>query len=83
MDVITPFEDTKKQRRRRRRLRTISTFPTLLTLGNLLCGFAAIHFCLRAMFAVGADIDDAQSPVREHSPEASVSWARTSRSARF
>jgi CDP-diacylglycerol---serine O-phosphatidyltransferase len=60
MDVITPFEDTKKQRRRRRRLRTISTFPTLLTLGNLLCGFAAIHFCLRAMFAVGANVDDAQ-----------------------
>lgn len=31
--------------------------PTLLTLGNLLCGFAAIHFGLRAMFAAGAGID--------------------------
>ncbi len=56
MDVIAKFDDPKK--RRRRRLRTISTFPTLLTLGNLLCGFAAIHFCLRAMLAVGAGIDD-------------------------
>ena len=60
MDVITKFDDPRKQRRRRRRLRTISTFPTLLTLANLLCGFAAIHFCLRAMFAVGAGIDDTQ-----------------------
>ncbi len=61
MDVIAPFEDPKKQRRRRRRLRTISTLPTLLTLGNLLCGFAAIHFCLRAMFALGAHIDDTEA----------------------
>jgi len=60
MDVIAKFDDPKKRRRRRRRLRTISTFPTLLTLANLLCGFAAIHFCLRAMFAVGAGIDDTQ-----------------------
>jgi CDP-diacylglycerol--serine O-phosphatidyltransferase len=34
-------------------LRTISTLPTLLTLGNLLCGFAAVHFCLRAMGGSG------------------------------
>lgn len=30
--------------RRRRRLIGISVLPTLLTLGNLVCGFAAIHF---------------------------------------
>ena len=58
MDVIAKFDDPRRQGRRRRRLRTISTFPTLLTLGNLLCGFAAIHFCLRAMFNVGAGIPD-------------------------
>ncbi len=58
MDVIAKFDDPRRQRRRRRRLRTISTCPTLLTLGNLLCGFAAIHYCLRAMFNVGAGIPD-------------------------
>ena len=58
MDLIAKFDDRKKQRRRRRRLRTISTFPTLLTLGNLLCGFAAIHFCLRALLNIGAGIPD-------------------------
>ena len=58
MDLIAKFDDRKKQRRRRRRLRTISTFPTLLTLGNLLCGFAAIHFCLRAVLNIGAGIPD-------------------------
>ncbi|MCP4592901.1 MAG: hypothetical protein GY842_19365 [bacterium] len=57
MSVIANLDEVR-QRRRRRRLRTISTFPTLLTLCNLLCGFAAIHFCLRAMFAVGAGIPD-------------------------
>lgn len=58
MDVIAKFDDTGKRRRRGRRLRTVSTFPTLLTLGNMLCGFAAIHFCLRALFNVGAGIPD-------------------------
>lgn len=38
---------TPRERRRRRRLRPVpplSVVPTLLTLGNLLCGFAAIHY---------------------------------------
>ncbi|UCG16632.1 MAG: CDP-alcohol phosphatidyltransferase family protein [Phycisphaerales bacterium] len=39
--------------RRRRRLRTIQTLPTLLTLGNLLCGLAAIHFCMSAVADAG------------------------------
>jgi len=44
-------------RRHRRTLRYIVLLPTLLTLGNLVCGFAAVHFGLRAMFAAGAGID--------------------------
>ncbi len=35
---------TMRMHRRRRRLIGISVLPTLLTLGNLVCGFAAIHF---------------------------------------
>ncbi|HEY3246348.1 MAG TPA: CDP-alcohol phosphatidyltransferase family protein [Phycisphaerae bacterium] len=42
--------------RRRRRLKAIAVLPTLLTLGNLICGFAAIHFCLRAMYTLGAGV---------------------------
>ena len=48
--------DTK--RKKRRRLKSMSLFPTLLTIGNLLCGFAAIHFALRAMYDLGAAIPD-------------------------
>ena len=48
--------DTK--RKKRRRLKSMSLFPTLLTLGNLICGFAAIHFALRAMYDLGAGIPD-------------------------
>ena len=33
-----------RMHRRRRRLIGISVLPTLLTLGNLVCGFAAIHY---------------------------------------
>ena len=40
--------------RHRRRLRSLAFVPTLLTLGNLLCGFAAIHFSLRTMYEFGA-----------------------------
>lgn len=39
---------------RRRRLRSLNFAPTLLTLGNLTCGFAAIHFALRTMYELGA-----------------------------
>lgn len=41
-------------RRRPRRLRAIPLLPSLFTLGNLICGFAAIHFALRAMYEFGA-----------------------------
>jgi len=34
-----------------RRLRSVAVFPTMLTLGNLLCGFAAIYFCMRGLYS--------------------------------
>ena len=50
MPVIARLRRSSRKRPRpSRRLRTISTLPTLLTLGNLLCGFAAVHFCMRAL----------------------------------
>ncbi len=51
---LTP--DGHESRPRRRRLRSLAFLPTLLTIGNLLCGFAAIHFGLRAMWDLGAGI---------------------------
>jgi len=44
-------------RPRQRRLRSLAFVPTLVTLGNLLCGFAAIHFALRAMVDLGMGVD--------------------------
>lgn len=49
MDVLAKLPDPNPNRRRRR-LRSLAFVPTVITLGNLLCGFAAIHFALRAMF---------------------------------
>ncbi len=37
----------------RRRLRRVAMLPALLTLGNLLCGFAAIHFAAKPVAATG------------------------------
>lgn len=48
----------RKPKGRRRRLKSLAMAPTLLTLGNLLCGFAAIHFALRAMYDFGAGVPD-------------------------
>ncbi len=39
--------------RRRRRLKSMRFLPSLLTLGNLICGFAAVYFSQRAMFPLG------------------------------
>lgn len=33
-----------------RRLRSLAFLPTLITLGNLVCGFAAIHFAMRELY---------------------------------
>lgn len=49
MDVLAKLPDPSPGGRRRR-LRSLAFMPTVITLGNLLCGFAAIHFALRAMF---------------------------------
>lgn len=59
MPAIMKMQSDSPQRHRRRRLRYIAVLPTLLTLGNLLCGFSAIHFGLRAMFAAGHGSDAA------------------------
>lgn len=57
MKVVGSTSDSDGHpRRRRRRLRSLAFVPTLITLGNLLCGFAAIHFCMRAMYGFGAGV---------------------------
>lgn len=43
---VHPSQEHSSQRRSRR-VPPISIVPTLLTLGNLLCGFAAIHFAAK------------------------------------
>jgi len=47
---------TDAPRRGRKRLKSLAFVPTLVTLGNLLCGFAAIHFAMRAMIDFGAGV---------------------------
>lgn len=47
--------------RKRRRLRTIAMLPTLLTLGNLCFGFAAVYACSRDMMDLGAGIPASQN----------------------
>lgn len=54
MKIADGHDDlTTRQGRRRRRLRSLRFAPTLITLGNLTCGFAAIHFAMRAMYELG------------------------------
>lgn len=47
-------------RHKRRRLKSLAFLPNVLTTGNLICGFAAIHFALRAMYEFGAGVTDLQ-----------------------
>lgn len=47
---------------KRRRLRSLNFLPTLITLGNLICGFAAIHFGMRAMYDFGAGVSTLPLP---------------------
>lgn len=49
-------------RRKARRLRTLAFLPTLITLGNLICGFAAIYFGLRGMYEFGAGLHPDHTP---------------------
>lgn len=63
MPLIARFsDDTSDEHQPRRRLRSLAILPTLITLGNLLCGFAAIHFSMRAMYDLGAGIAASSMP---------------------
>ena len=42
-----PSEPTRPDGRPRRRRRVASVLPTLMTLGNVICGFAAIHYAAK------------------------------------
>jgi len=54
--VGSPSDGDMHPRKRRRKLRSLAFMPTMITLGNLLCGFAAIHFCMRSMYGFGAGV---------------------------
>ena len=41
--------DTRDHPRPRRRRRVASVLPTLMTLGNVICGFAAIHYAAKGI----------------------------------
>ncbi len=57
MDKINPMpEKVTKLRPKHRRIRAISIAPALLTLGNLLSGFAAIHFAARPDLAIHSEL---------------------------
>lgn len=60
MAVIAQLPGSNRPRRKPRRLKRVSILPSLLTLGNLLCGFSAIYFGMRAMYDFGGGI--AESP---------------------
>ncbi|MEK6677253.1 MAG: CDP-alcohol phosphatidyltransferase family protein [Planctomycetota bacterium] len=60
MSVVATFPPSVSGKPRRKRLKSLAFLPTLLTLGNLTCGFAAVHFALRAMYELGAGISDGQ-----------------------
>jgi len=63
MPSMLKLNDGSKSHGRRRRLRYIVLLPSLLTLGNLVCGFSAVHFGLRAMFAAGAGVESSVESV--------------------
>lgn len=48
------------KRRKRRRLRSVPMLPTLLTLGNLYFGFAAIYCCTRELEDLGRGVNATQ-----------------------
>lgn len=57
MPIVGKFDSQGKRRRKPRKLRSLAFVPATLTLGNLICGFAAIHFAMREMYAF-ATADD-------------------------
>ncbi len=58
MAIVGKVPRERRKRRGPRRLKSIRLLPSLLTLGNLLCGFAAIHFALKGMYEFGAGLSD-------------------------
>ncbi len=42
-----------RRRRRRRQMKSLAFLPSIITLCNLTCGFAAVHFAIRAMYELG------------------------------
>ncbi len=52
LEKIEQTEQPELHRPRHRRIRAISIAPAMLTLGNLLCGFAAIHFAARSEYVI-------------------------------
>ena len=58
MAVVGKVPKLAHARRRHRRLKSLAFVPTMLTVGNLLCGFAAIHFAMRAMHDFGAGVPE-------------------------
>jgi CDP-diacylglycerol--serine O-phosphatidyltransferase len=67
MTIVAKMPEPDGARRRRRRLRSLAFTPTVLTLGNLICGFAAIHFALRAMYDLGAGVPEPPVDALPHS----------------
>lgn len=56
MKVIRTRNGEPVYRRGPRRLKTVRILPTLFTLGNLLCGFAAVYFGFKAMYDFGRNV---------------------------
>jgi len=56
MTSVTKFPGGGQAKARRRRLKSLAFLPTMITIANLICGFAAIHFALRAMYDFGARV---------------------------
>ncbi len=59
MPILAKYTNRVRQGRKRRKLRNIALLPSLLTLGNLVCGFAGIYFAMRAALDSGAGVDAA------------------------
>ncbi len=60
MTILAKLPSGGGRKAHRRRLRSMAFAPTIMTLANLLCGFAAIHFALRSMYDFGAGVPEAE-----------------------
>jgi len=56
MTTILKHPKAQQSGHGRKRLRSLAFLPTMITLGNLICGFSAIYFGMRAMQDFGANI---------------------------